>query len=140
MHRTCIGIIDATRARLFTLDRNADGGTVHEDMVEVVDLVNPARHLPASRGFPYDDHGDARMAELDRTFAKQIAKEIGGILADRRARRLVVCATPGMLGELRQAASFARDGLEIEEIARDLAQLTAPQIRTKLGEYGVLPA
>jgi protein required for attachment to host cells len=139
MHRTCIAVIDATRARLFTFDRTAANGAVHEDLVETADLVNPGRRLASSRGFPYDDHGDARQEEMDRTFAKQIAAEVRRLTADPRARRLVVCASPNMLGEMRQLAPFARDGVAVDEIARDLVKLSGPQIRAQLREYGLLP-
>ncbi len=140
MHRTCIAVMDAARARLFTLDRTADAGGVREELVESADLVNPARRLASSRGFSHDDHGDARVAELDRTFAKQIAVELRRLTDDPRARRLVVCASPNMLGTIRQVAPLARDGVAVEELARDLVSLTATQLRERLEEYGMLPA
>ncbi len=139
MHRTCIAVIDAARARLFTYDRTADGGDVREELVETADLVNPGRRLAQSRGFPFDDHGDARLAEMDRTFAKQIAAEVRRLTDDPRARRLLLCASPNMLGEMRRVAPFARDGVPVEELARDLVALTTPQLRAQLGEYGLLP-
>ncbi len=140
MHRTCIAVIDATRARLFTLDRIAESGGVHEEFVETGDLVNPGRRLAASRGFPYDDHGDARQQEMDRAFAKQIAAEVSRLTADPRARRLVVCASANMLGEMRKLEPFARDGVTVDEIARDLVSLSAHQLRAQLQDYGLLPA
>lgn len=132
--------MDASRARLFTLDRTADAGGVHEELVESADLVNPGRRLASSHGFPYDDHGDARVAEIDRTFAKQIAAEVRRLTDDPRARRLVVCASPNMLGTFRQVAPFARADVAVEEVAHDLVKLTAPQLRARLEEYGLLPA
>ena len=140
MHRTCIAVIDATRARLFTFDRSAEGDGVHEELIETTDLVNPGRRLAASRGFPYDDHGDARQEEMDRTFAKQIAAEIRRLTDDPLARRLVLCASPNMLGEMRKVAPLARDGVAVEEMARDLVKLNAPQLRAQLRDYGLLPA
>lgn len=140
MHRTCIAVIDATRARLFTFDRTADSGEVHEELVETADLVNPGRRLASSRGFPYDDHGDARQEEMDRTFAKQIAEETRRLTTDPRTRKLVVCASPGMLGEMRQLAPLAPAGVITEEIARDLVKLSPTQLRAQLRDYGLLPA
>ncbi|MBL0215274.1 MAG: host attachment protein [Myxococcales bacterium] len=139
MHRTCIAIMDASRARLFTLDRTAETGTVSESLVEDTGLVNPARRTEGSE-WDYDDHRNHRIEELERTFAKQVATEVRRLTADPKVRRLIVCASPNMLGELRQVASFERPGLEIEETARDLVKLTPHQIRTQLGEYGLLPA
>jgi protein required for attachment to host cells len=140
MYRTCIAVIDASRARLFTFDRTADVGEPREALTETTDLINPARRHAASRGYPYDDHGDARLDEMDRTFAKQIATEIRRLTDDPQARRLLVCASPNMLGQMRQLAPFAREGIAVEEIARDLVKLTAPQLREQLQEYGALPA
>jgi protein required for attachment to host cells len=131
MHRTCIAVIDATRARLFTFDRTAEGDGVHEELVETNDLVNPGRRL---------DHGDAHQEEMDRTFAKQIGAEIRRLTDDPRARRLVLCASPNMLGEMRHVAPLARDGVAVEEIARDLVKLNTPQLRAQLRDYGLLPA
>lgn len=139
MHRTCIAVIDAARARVFTFERSAESEGLREELRETVDLVNPGRRLAAARGFPYDDHGDARLAELDRTFAKTIAAEVHRVIDDPNTRQLVVCASPNMLGTLRQVARFARDGLAVEEIARDLVNLNPTELRSQLATYGVLP-
>lgn len=156
MHRTCIAVVDASRARLFTFDRSVEAGGMHEELVETTDLVNPARRLtqgeqlsdsrPGSsrvgtRGFAYDDHREARTEEIDRGFAKLIAQELQRLTLSPQVQRLIVCASPRMLGELRQASrTFERSGLEIAELARDLVKLTPPQLREQLGDYGLLPA
>lgn len=138
MHRTCIAVIDASRARLFTLDRTADNGAVDEALTEDKDLVNPGRRTEG-RDWDHNDHRNGRIEELDRTFAKSIAAEVGRLTSDPRVKRLIVCASPNMLGELRQAGSFERPGLAIEETGHDLTKLTAHQIRAQLGKYGLLP-
>lgn len=156
MQRTCIAVVDASRARLFLLDRSAEAAGIEEQLVEAADLINPARRLtqgeqlsdsrPGSsrvgtRGFAYDDHREARTEEIDRGFAKLIAQELQRLTVSPQVQRLIVCASPHMLGELRQAAhTFERSGLEITEVARDLVKLTPPQLRVRLGDYGLLPA
>ena len=155
MHRTCIAIVDASRARLFTLDRTSELGGVAEQMVETTDLVNPARRLTPSeqltetrpgssrvgtRGFAFDDHRDARTDALDRDFARQVAAEVGRAVSDRQVARLIVCASPHMLGELRRAGGYSRAGLTVEELDRDLVKLTPTQLRAQLADYGILPA
>jgi protein required for attachment to host cells len=156
MYRTCIAIVDASRARLFTLDRTAAPGVpVREEMVEQTDLVNPARRLTPSQlfsdspggghggNFSYglDDHRSGHIDALDAEFAREIDVEIQRLIGDPLARRLIVCASPRMLGELRKVAgSFERDGLTVEEVPRDLVKLTPPQIREHLSSYGLLPS
>ena len=156
MQRTCIAVIDASRARLFLYDRTAEVTGIREDLVETTDLVNPARRLTqgeqltdsrpgsgrvGSRGFTYDDHRGARTEELDRSFAKLIAHEVHRLTASPQVQRLIICASPRMLGELRQAAHvFERPALAVDEVDRDLVKLTPPQLRAQLGEYGLLPA
>jgi protein required for attachment to host cells len=153
MYRACIAVIDATRARLFTLDREFDGIATHEELTEQTDFVNPARHLRASelfsdspgtsraaRGlhFAFDDHRDAHIDHMDAEFAHSVTAEIGRVVRDRAARRLVVCASPQMLGQLR-AAELYQTGIVIDEVPHELAKLTAHQLRDQLAAYGVLP-
>jgi protein required for attachment to host cells len=155
MQRTCIAVVDASRARLFMFERSAEPTGLHENLVETTDLVNPARRLTQSeqlsesrpgssrvgpRGFAFDDHREARTGELDRSFAKLVAQELQRLTLSPQVQRLVVCASPRMLGELRHAApTFERTGLEVAEVARDLVKLTPSQLRERLGEYGLLP-
>lgn len=155
MHRTCIAIIDASRARLFMLDRTSDRDRVREELVEQTDLVNPDRHQrdtdlfsdasgksrSGSLGFGFDDHRDAHIDELDHAFARMISTELHKLADDPQVSHLIVCATPRMLGNVRQAAgSMEREGLKVDEVAHDLVQLTPPQIREHLTSYGLLPA
>jgi hypothetical protein len=85
MYRTCIAVVDATRARLFTLERTSDAEGLHEELSERRDLVNIARHRRASElfsdtrpgtvrtgGLQYavDDHRDAHVDKLDADFSR----------------------------------------------------------------------
>jgi protein required for attachment to host cells len=154
MHRTCIAVVDATRARLFTLDRTDQVGGMQEDFTEHTDLVNPARRKTPAQLFSdtrpgtnrtgnlqyaFDDHRDAHIDEIDAEFARAISEAIARTVDDTSARRVVVCASPRMLGMLR-AARLPREGLVIDELPRDYTKLTAPQIRGRLLEHGLLPA
>src|SRR5260221_11890990 len=84
MYRTCIAVVDATRARLFTYDRFADESGVHDELVERSDLVNPIRRQRPSEGFSdprpgsgpvgnrqfaSDDHRADPIARFDIPFA-----------------------------------------------------------------------
>ncbi|MGE5184735.1 MAG: host attachment protein [Acidobacteriota bacterium] len=153
MYRACIAIADATRARVFAFERTADVSGVHEELIEQADLVNPARRRRPSelfsdsrpgssrtgtRGFAFDDHRDAHVDKLDDEFAAATVTEIRRILREAKAHRLIVCASPRMLGALR-VAELRHDGVAIDELPRDLVKLTISQLRDALASYGLLP-
>jgi protein required for attachment to host cells len=155
MYRACIAVVDASRARLFTLERSTDTGEVHEELSEQRDLVNPARrHRPSElfsdtrpgtsrvggRQYGLDDHRDAHIAQFDAEFSREIVDEVASLIRSTGLHRLILCASPHMLGALREAGrELRRDELEIEEIPRDLVKLTPTQLRDQLASYGVLP-
>jgi protein required for attachment to host cells len=154
MNRTCIAIVDASRARLFTFDRTQGGSGIHEQLVEQRDLVDPARPQRPSEQLSdtppgsshtaglqdsFNDHR-AHADRLDAAFARAVVAEIEGLLRSSGARRLILCASPRMLGELRAAGNgLRREGLVIDELPRDLVKLTVPKIRERLGSYSLLP-
>lgn len=151
MHRTCIAIVDATRARLFTLDRVSDTEGLREKLVEVRDLVNPARRLRPSELFSesrpgvsragdlqygLDDHRDEHIEEMDVAFARDVTIALSELLASCGAKRLIVCASPRMLGHLRAARGTL--GMPIDELPRDFVKLTPTEIRNQLVNHGLL--
>lgn len=74
---------------------------------------------PSGRGFAVDDRRDAALDRMDRSF---------------------VAASPRMLGFLREPGRFARLGVELCEIDRNLAHLSSPQLHDYLAERDLLPA
>jgi len=152
MYRACIAIVDATRARLFQFERSSDPEGTHEQLTEVSDLVNPARRQRPSElfsdsgiganhsgqhGYTFDDHRDDHMARIDADFARSIAAELARLVTD--ADRLIICASPRMLGHLREVTrQLHRPDLILDEVPRDLVKLTPPQIREQLTSYGLL--
>jgi protein required for attachment to host cells len=153
MSTACIAVVDASRARLFTFERDAEQGRVDEELTEQRDLVNPARRQRPSelfsesrpgssrtggRQYAFDDHRDAHMDALDAEFARMIVAEVTGLVHSAHADRLIVCASPHMLGELRSAGDLPTD-IAIEEMPRDLVKLTPPQLRDQLADYNILP-
>lgn len=159
MHRTCVAVVDSTRARLFTFERTAEPAGLVDRFTETVDLVNPVRRRRPSElfsdsrpgttgvsggansvGSAFDDHRDAHIDELDAEFSRAVRDALGELLRDSPAQRLILCASPHMLGALRQAGTVARDDLDIDEVPRDLAKLTPDQLRDQLIKYDLLPA
>ena len=144
--------MDASRARLFTFERTNAAEGLTDDLVEQRDLIDPARRLRPNELFSetrpgssrtgtnqygLDDHRDQHMDELDEKFAREITDELNTLLQERPASRLVVCASPHMLGQLRRVR---RDmDIEIEELPRNLVKLTVPQLREHLATSGLLP-
>lgn len=155
MHRTCIAVVDATRARLFTLDRTSDAEGLHEELSEQRDLVNTARRRRPSELFSdsrpgtnrtgrlqyaFDDHRDAHVEQLDVEFSHEIMTQLDELLRSSPATRLIVCASPRMLGHLREARrDLHNNTLAIDEVPRDLVKLTPSQLRDHLISYGLLP-
>jgi protein required for attachment to host cells len=147
MMNTCIAVVDATRARLFSLERDS--------MRELRDLVNPTRRRTphelfsdsrpgtgrtGGRQFGFDDHRDAHIDEIDEVFARSIVTDLRAVLGEIGARRLVLCASPRMLGMLRpMIETLATGQLEIEEVARDLVKLPPARLRAHLSRIGALP-
>jgi protein required for attachment to host cells len=155
MHRSCIAVVDASRARLFTLQRSADHGEMHEELSEQRDLVHPARRRRTSELFSesrpgtnrtgrlhyaFDDHREAHVAELDAEFAREVVDELAALIRSTHAQRLILCASPHMLGQLRDVGrELHRAVPSIDEVPRDLVKLAPAQLRDQLASYGLLP-
>lgn len=124
MKPVCIAIVDAANARLYSYD-----GDVFR---EVADLVNPGRRgkdreLFASR--PHSDH----------EFAKHIVAECHGLARTRGLDHVIFVSSPRLLGELRKVGEpLRRAGVKVDELERDLAGLTSPQIHDRLAGLKVV--
>ncbi|HEY5921182.1 MAG TPA: host attachment protein [Kofleriaceae bacterium] len=159
MKRACIAIVDAARARLFTYQEDADPG---RELREVRDLTNPGRRLKQSEmfsetrpplgqsgrpgpsgepGSTKDDHRDDHVNMMDMKFAKEVIEEIEEIIRSEAYGRVILIAGPKMLGELRKAnGALKRNGdLVVDEIPRDLANLTATQLHDHLASLDMIP-
>jgi protein required for attachment to host cells len=154
MYRACIAIVDATRARLFTFERTTEPDAMREALREHTDLVNPARRHPGelfadrrpgtnrTGGLPstFDDHRGGHIDNLDAEFARTVVGALQRMLDVSPVQRLIVCAAPRMLGDLRAAGVPRPDGVIVNEIPRDLVELRPSSIREQLATYGLLPA
>lgn len=148
-------MVDASRARLFTFQRSSEVEGLREEMTEQRDLVNPARRqrpselfgsrpgVGRSGGVQYglDDRRAESIQQMDAAFARAIVSELAEMLRSAGANRLVVCASPRMLGVLREeSAALRRELAVVDEVPRDLVKLTPSQLRAQLASYGLLPA
>lgn len=154
MHVTHIALVDATRARLFLHERAAEPDGLHDRLYEVTDFVNPARHQTAQQLFSdrpgsrhagasqygLDDHRAAHVAHVDDEFASLVVAELHRVMQATSSHRLVVCASPHMLGVLRKhMAVLHRDGATIDELPRDFTQLAVNDVHDQLCAHKILP-
>ncbi|HET9991466.1 MAG TPA: host attachment protein [Kofleriaceae bacterium] len=152
--RTCIAIVDASRARLFVHERAVDAEGTRDELVERFDLVDPGRRLGSNdlfadsridsnragdRHFGYDDHRVAHRENMDDQFAREVVAKIDEIVAATGSPRLVICASPHMLGVLRGLVK-PREGLAIQELARNFVKSTIPELREHLVAHDLLGA
>ncbi len=141
MYRTCIAVVDASRARLFTYERSSEPEGLKETLTEDRDLVDPARDLRGGSHDRHADRQDAHVRELDTAFSRSIIAELVALMRSVRAQRVILCASPHMLGELRAAGgALPREGVQVDELARDFTKLTPVQLREHLASHGLLPA
>jgi protein required for attachment to host cells len=157
MIRICIAVADAARARLYTFEQLADPTGAAQELRECVDLVDPERRrrpselfsdtrpgsdrTPSGRGYGLDDHRDAHVDQFDLRFAAEIVARLTDLVREHGCRRVIVAASPRMLGHLRRAgASLFGGELAIDEIDRDLTKLSSARIHDLLADKGLLPA
>ena len=121
--KACIAVVDAARARLFTFERRREPTGVVERMTEQPALINPAPRLVP--------HTDERFA----------AAVVGELTRDANVERIILCASPRMLGKLRcLTTGLHQPGRVIDELAHEVTKMTAPELRDYLASYGLLPA
>ena len=155
--RTGIVAVDATRARLFTFQElSAPIDVPTQELRERTTLVDPGRRrrpselfsdtrpgldrAPSGRGFAFDDGRDAAQQRMDRDFAADIGASCRELVRAYGVSRLILAASPRMLGYLRELGEFANLGVELCEIDRNLAHLSSPQLHDYLAERDLLPA
>jgi protein required for attachment to host cells len=151
MKRACIAIVDAARARLYTYQHDDDS----QQFVEELDLVSAGRRAKgrdlfsdaAARAQPtggayhgsVDDHRDAFRDEMDSKFAAHVAHEVERLANERRLGHVIFVTPPRMLGVVRPHLEVLRKhGLLVDELARDLSQLTTPQLQDHLAHLDMI--
>jgi protein required for attachment to host cells len=156
MYRVCIALVDASRARLFTFEHAMEAARSRDELVERNDLVNPQRRSRPSELFSeprpgasrsghlqyaFDDHRDRDVAQLDDKFARMAMAALRELIDERPTQRVVVSASPRMLGRLRAAApGLLPDHIALDELPRDLVKLSPTDVRTELASRGLLPS
>lgn len=128
MHRVCIALVDATRARFFTFDRVIDELGTHEQLTEHADLV------------AFTDHRDHDTGRSDAEFARTALAALRELIDDHAPERVIICAGPRMLDNLRRSApGILPEHLTCDELAHDLVKLSPSELRADLVSHGLLP-
>lgn len=155
MYRVCIALVDATRARLFTFERVTEGAETRDALIERTDFVNPQRRRRPSEVFSdtrpgssrighlqyaFDDHRDHHISQLDDKFARMAMAALRELIDEHPTQRVVICASPRMLGRLRAAApGLLPDDIALDEVPRDLVKLSPGIVRAELASRSLLP-
>ncbi len=158
MSRYCVVVAEGSRARFFTVESpevpELESGP---DLVERKRIANPEHQSHSqdlladarsgrnrARGgaaHGYDDHREGFDAECERRFAREIVREIDTLTRSNGTRQVVLCAEKRMLGFLRPGLGQAiPGGVDLKEIPKDLAKLSARQLHHHLARQGHLPA
>jgi len=152
----CVVVADGTRARLFTLETadlpGVEGGP---NLVEQSDLINPesgegARAAPQKSGrdtgrgtgvaHGFVDHRSQHEDEFLRRFAKLVTENALRLTRERQAGHLVLVAGNRVLGLLRSELQVpAGESLQVHEVPKDLARLSAHELHEHLSGASVLP-
>jgi protein required for attachment to host cells len=143
MSNTWVVIADSSRARIFTVDKPLS------PLQELETLTHPQARLHEQDlttdlpGRAFDSTGEGRHAMGQNTspkeqeslkFAKRVADRLEAARIDGHYGKLVIAAAPRFLGQLRQHLSTTTTALIAQEIAKNLTQHPADEIRQHLPE------
>lgn len=150
MQRVCIAIVDAARARIYSFQDVDDS----QQLVEELDLVSAGRRAkdsemftessPGSRGSfgvrgGVDDHRDAQRDEMDSKFAAHVSREVERVAKERGLGHVIFVTAARMLGVVRPHLEVMRKhGFVVDELERDLSQLSAPQVQDHLAQLDMI--
>ena len=142
MKLTWLVVADNSKARIFTVDSRM--GPIEE--IESISHGEARLHEQEmtsdspGRGNNNGVAGHAYQDEISPkdqeniNFAKQIANELDAARKDGKFKQVMLVAAPGFLGNLRNQLSAQTQKLACFELAKNLSQLSAKEIREHLPE------
>jgi protein required for attachment to host cells len=90
---------------------------------------------------PIGAQRERHRVELERGFAREMARHAGQVTAGWKEGMVILIAEPRMLGLSRATLREALNpGIELREVAKDYAQLTASELRDRLDLTSILGA
>jgi len=156
--RQCIVIADRARARLFSVEEEKETPFVEgrRRLREDRDLVSPegkltdeelfrdrrsgrrSRSSVGGGGYGTDDGKDRQRDESARRFAKEISAAASELVRTKKAKALVLVASPKFLGIVRSEVRKAiPKGVELTELPEDLSWHALGQLEKVLTRHGV---
>jgi protein required for attachment to host cells len=141
MNTTWVLVADSSRARIFEADAPSAA------LREIETLAHPESRLHEQDltsdlpGRSFDSHGQGRHAmeaklspkQQERlSFVHQICDRLDSAVEQGRYQQLILVATPSLLGLLRKHVSTDTEKRISYELDKNIAQLSAEQIRKHL--------
>lgn len=139
---------DGARARMFVVEKDA-GLQAGSRLVEKMHLVNTEQRARGTRApqvrserntsrqagpmHPQDAERDWHRAEVERRFAREIAAHAASLIKTGAASRLVLAASPRMLGYVRVPLGKALGTrVKVTEVGRDYTHLAPARLHARL--------
>ena len=158
MNRTCVIVADGKGARFFGVEE-VESPRVKFRLVERTALTSETdlKTLGKSvtgrtrtetntnrEGGPKHPIGAQRerhRLELERRFGREIARETRELTKDWKEGTVVLIAEPRLLGLMREPLRrVMHPGIELKELAKDYAQLTASELQDHIVLNSIVPA
>ena len=157
MNKTCIVVADAGLARFYDVEE-VESPRLQLKLVERAVLTNDLdlksrgesvtgrvrTETNTDRGsgpvHPMGEQRERHRVELDRRFGLEIARRAAEMTKDWKEGAVVFVAEPRFLGLTREPLRTAlHRGIELKELAKDYAHLTAPELHDHLAVNQFLP-
>ena len=142
MKSIMVVVANGSKARIFTTY------SAHYPLVEIASLVAPEMRmheqnmvsdLPGknrsnSAGHAYEDEVNPKKYEMVR-FARSLSEYLDGAREKDQIARLLIVASPALLGELRKHITDKTSDLIVYQLAKDLTTFDTDEIRKHLPKY-----
>jgi protein required for attachment to host cells len=157
MRHILVAVMNGTKARFLTLEpASLTEPEAGMKLVEQDSLLNPENELlgqdlwstsktgrnrsTSGQSHAYDDHREQHCVEFEKRFANQITHHIAQLVQAHEIQQLLLVSEPQFLGLMRDSlAGTLPKRLEVTELAKSIAQMTAAQMHQYLAEQALLP-
>ena len=143
MKLTWLVVADSSKARIFKVDTRTGPIEEIESIVHTQsrlheqkmtsDLPGRSNGTGGAGGHAYQDEVSPKEQE-NINFAREVANELDAARKDNKFKQFILVAAPGFLGSLRHQLNSQTQKLACFELAKNLSQLNARDIRQHLPE------
>lgn len=157
MNQYCVVVANGARARFFTLEHSkypeleSGPNLVEYNLIEnpEMDARNGGQWSESKSGgnrganngstHGYDDHRSQHEDEYERRFANNIANEARRFSQAHKASDMILVSQKRMLGFLRTALEPNINGIQTQELAKDLSKLSPIKLQEHLAKEDLIP-